>query len=176
MSADEFVAWSIDRPDGKRYELVDGEVFEMASERYGHARVKGNVFFRLRQAVEAAGVPCDVMPDGMAVRISATTVYEPDAALRIGPPIDGTATSYNDPLLVVEVLSPSTRALDAGLKLTDYFTLPGLHHYLIVRPDRPTVIHHARLPDATIQTRILTNGELALEPPGLVLNVEALFA
>ena len=176
MTADEFIAWSIDRPDGKRYELMDGEVFEMASERYRHALAKGAVFFQLRQAVEAAGLRCDVFSDGMAVRINDGTVYEPDAAIRIGPPLDLDATHYDDPVIVVEVLSPSTQSLDAGLKLADYFSLPSLRHYLLVRPNRPTVVHHVRLDDGTIETRVRATGWIELTPPGIGLSVDSLFS
>ena len=176
MTADEFIAWSIDRPDGKRYELVDGEIFEMASERYRHALVKARVYRRLFEAAETAGLVCDVFTDGMAVQIDGSTVYEPDAAIRIGPNLDADATRYCDPILVAEILSPSTQGLDASFKLADYFKLPSLRHYLIVRPSRPTVIHHARQDDGTIATRILTSGELTLDPPGLRIGVASLFA
>ncbi len=175
MTADEFIAWSIDRPDGKRYELVDGEIFEMASERYAHALAKACVYRRLYEAAEQVPLACDVFTDGMAVPIDASTVYEPDAALRTGPKLDPDATRYSDPVLVVEVPSPSTQALDAGSKLADYFRLPSLRHYLIVCPSRTTVIHHARLDDGMIVTRILTSGELRLDPPGLTVMVEGLF-
>ena len=131
MTSDEFIDWSTDRPDGKRYELMDGEVFEMASERWHNPLVKGRAYRELYRAMEAGGLAGDVVPDGMAVQISHRTVYEPDAALRIGPLLVKLATRYSDPLVVVEVLSPSTQTIDSGLKLVDYFTLPSLHHYLI---------------------------------------------
>jgi Uma2 family endonuclease len=175
MTADDFIAWSLERPEGERYELANGVVLRMASERLHHAFVKGRVFLALTRAAEAAGLRCDIMPDGMAVRIDDRTVYEPDAALRVGPRLDLDVTSYDDPLVVVEILSPSTKALDAGTKLTDYFRLPTLRHYLIVRIDRPTVVHHVRASDGTLQTRIVAAGEIRLDPPGISLAVSAFF-
>ena len=175
MTSDEFIDWSIGRPDGRRYELMDGEVFEMASERWYHALVKGRVFRELARAMDEAGLSGDVIPDGMAVQVSADTVYEPDAALRIGPALDRMATRYSDPLLVVEVLSPSTHHLDSGLKLADYFTLPSLQHYLIVRLDTPMVIHHERSADGGIRSSIARAGMLRLASPGIELRVESLF-
>ena len=53
---------------------------------------------------------------------------------------------------MVEVASPSTRKIDASLKLTGYFSLPSVQHYLIVDPDGPPVIHHRRQGDGTILT------------------------
>ena len=177
MTTEEFIAWSCDRPPpgGKRFELDDGEMYEMGPERSIHVQVKANIYFQLRLAIEAAGLSCDVYADGMAVRVDDATVYEPDAALRTGPPLDPEALIYDDPVIVVEVLSPSTQSLDVGQKLAGYFTLPSLRHYLIVRPDKPTVTHHARTADGTIRTRIATDGQIDLDPLGLMLDVKSLF-
>ena len=175
MTAEEFVAWSMDLPDGQRYELTNGEIVAMASERSRHARVKGRVFRRLEEAVEKTSLRCVVYPDGMAVRIDDHTVYEPDAAVRCGEPMPGDQVLYDDPVIVVEVLSPSTMGADAGDKFDDYFRLPSIRHYLIVRTNRPVVVHHERLGDGTIQSRILASGELRLEPPGLSIDVASLF-
>jgi Uma2 family endonuclease len=52
------------------------------------------------------------------------------------------------------VLSPSTAAIDHGLKLTAYFSLPSVEHYLILDPDRRVVIHHKRGTGDAIETRL----------------------
>jgi Uma2 family endonuclease len=73
------------------------------------------------------------------------------------------------------VLSPSTRHIDASLKISGYFRLPSVMHYLIVDPDGPPVIHHARANDA-ILTRIVGEGTIRLDPPGIELAVADFFA
>ena len=176
MTAEDFIAWSIDQPaKGKRFELANGEVVAMASERSRHASVKFRVARRLEEAVEAADLQCTVYPDGMAIRIDPYTVYEPDAAIRCGEELADDALIYEDPVVVVEVLSPSTAGVDTGGKFEGYFKLPTLSHYLIVRPRPASVIHHARLADGTIQTRIMASGLLQLSPPGITVDVAALF-
>jgi Uma2 family endonuclease len=63
------------------------------------------------------------------------------------------------PIIVVEVLSPSTRRIDASAKLAGYFpVLPPVAYYLIVDPDKPLVVHHARGSGDMILTRIATPG------------------
>jgi Uma2 family endonuclease len=79
------------------------------------------------------------------------------------------------PVMVVEVLSPSTATRDTGAKLADYFRLPSLRHYLIVRTDRPTVIHHRHGDGELIETRIVTSGALLLDPPGITLELERIY-
>jgi Uma2 family endonuclease len=183
MTADEFLAWALDQPSG-RYELAGGEVIAMAPERAGHALVKHAAARALEDAVAAAGLPCpnswQVFPDGMAVRIDEATVYEPDASVRCGPRLGENDIELPDPLVVVEVLSPSSRAQDSGAKLEAYFRLPTVRHYLVVNTATRTVIHHARDADGAIATRIHgsddAGGELRLDPPGLRLRLADFFA
>ena len=75
------------------------------------------------------------------------------------------------PVLVVEVLSPSTRHIDASAKLAGYFRVSSVQHYLIVDPDQRLVIHHASSGVDTLATRIMHDGRLALDPPGIEVAV-----
>jgi Uma2 family endonuclease len=170
MTSDEFVAWAMEQPEGHRYELVAGEVVTIAPEHSRHALANANVWRRLIEAVEHDGLRCDVYPDGMSVAVDAGTVYEPDVLVRCGPRVPDDTVRLEDPIIVVEVLSPSTRAKDSGAKLIDYFRLPSVHHYLIVRTEDRAIIHHARNADGTILTRIVRAGTLHLDPPGLTVD------
>lgn len=176
MTADEFIAWSMEHGNGGKYELVGGEVLAMAPERAGHWRVKTHVARALTDAIEHGGLACEVLGDRMAVEVSADTVYEPDAMVRCGPPVPDDAVRVLDPVVIVEVLSPSPRAQDSGAKLGDYFLLPTLRHYLLVDSVRRAVIHHARAADGgEITTRIARDGAVRLDPPGIALDVAGLF-
>jgi Uma2 family endonuclease len=169
MTADEFIAWAMQQPEGKRYELVAGEVVAMAPERIAHGRTKFRFARRLAEAIEAAGLDCEAFGDGMAVRVDAETVYEPDVLVRCGQRLDDNATELSDPVIVVEVVSPSSHKRDSGSKLADYFRLPSVRHYLIVKTELPAVIHHERDDAGTITTRIVREGAIRLVPPGIEL-------
>ncbi len=145
MSVDEYLAWSATNPG--RYELVQGEVYPMTPQRLLHAEVKAAVYLELRRGIRAAHLPCRVLPDGMTVRIDARTAYEPDALVYGGTRGDSQSLEAPNPIIVVEVSSPSTRRTDASEKLAGYFQVPSIHHYLMVDPDRRTVIHHRRAGD-----------------------------
>lgn len=169
MTSDEFIAWAMEQPRG-RFELVEGEVVAMAPEREIHARTKGMFYRRLAEEIERLGLGCAAYPDGMAVRVSDQTVYEPDAMLRCGPDLADDDLYVLDPLVIVEVRSHGTGAFDAGGKLS-YFRLPSLRHCLIVRAEERTVIHHERRADGELATRIIRDGDpVALDPPGVVLR------
>ena len=175
FTADAFLAWAMDQPRG-RFELVRGEVVAMAPERAGHARAKGSIYRALGDAIVRAGLDCEAFTDGMTVRIDDFTVYEPDALVRCGPRLPDEAVEVTDPMVVVEVVSRSSRSTDSGAKLGDYFTLPSVRHYLVVNADIGTITHHGRSSAGDISTRILREGELILNPPGLRIDVAGLFA
>src|SRR3712207_2317953 len=101
MTADEFIAWAMEQADGGRYELVAGEVVGTAPERPAHARVKARVHCALADAIERGGLPCEAVPGGAAVQVSADTVYEPDAQVRCGPPLPGDTVKILDSAIVV---------------------------------------------------------------------------
>lgn len=171
----EFLEWAEQQPDTTRHELVNGEPVAMAPERIEHARVKHRVARALEDAIAAAELPCEALPDGVGVVINENTLYEPDAMVVCGEELDPDGLAVTDAVIVVEVLSPSTRARDSGAKLEDYFRLVSLRHYLLVKTDTQAVIHHAKSSDGTIATRVLRSGQLVLDPPGLSLSIEALF-
>lgn len=172
MTVDEFLVWAEGRPG--RYELDGGTVIAMSPESVGHLEAKASAYDTLRAAIADAGVPCHALPDGATVRVDAGTAYEPDAMVYCGPRLPRRAIEIPNPVIVVEILSPSTGRHDRSGKLVGYFAVPSLHHYLIVDADRRAVIHHARRGDE-IATRILRGGSLRLDPPGLDLTIEDLF-
>jgi hypothetical protein len=73
--------------------------------------------------------------------------------------------------------SPGTRGVDLTRKLAADFQVPSIQHYLEVWADRRCVIHHRRRNDGgEIDKRIVTGGEIALDPPGLTIAVADIYA
>ena len=173
MTVPEFVAW-VERQPGGRYELVHGFPVAMAPQRIEHADAKFLVCLALKTAIARVGLAYHAMPDGMSVRVDDETVYEPDALVYCGPKVPNGTIFIENPVIVVEVISPSSEAVDTGDKLVGYFKVPSVAHYLIVHPLQRVVTHHARGPGDLIETRIRTDGEFRLDPPGLSLAVAEL--
>ena len=172
ITVDEFLDWAVGRPG--RYELFRGEVIAMSPETAGHAEIKAAVYSALRSSIRQKRLPCHVLPDGVVVRVDTETAYEPDAQVYCGEKLKGTALEVPNPVVIVEVLSSSTRRVDLSQKLAGYFKLPSVTHYLIVDPTQPVVIHHSRGADAIV-TRVVTEGRIALEPPGLELDLTEIY-
>jgi Uma2 family endonuclease len=168
MTAGDFLVWAQAQISG-RYELVDGEPVRMAPERAIHNKVKARVFRALEDAVERAGLACEVFTDGMTVLVDGPDGHrarEPDAAVQCGVIEDLESTVLAAPVIVVEVTSPSNERDDTSAKLVEYFNVPSVQHYLIVMPDKRVVVHHRRTGES-IATVIVAAGELVLDPPGL---------
>lgn len=172
MTVDEFVAWSRDLPG--RYELQDGEVVVLPAERVEHAEVKFEIQQRLSRALVAAGSLCRVLPDGMNVRIDAQTALEPDALVYCGERLRRGSKEVPNPVIVVEVTSPSTAVRDETAKVIGYFSLPSVMHYLIISPEKPQHLHFARGADGRIVVDIRSGGEIVMTPPGLALSLDHL--
>jgi Uma2 family endonuclease len=122
-----------------KHEYVGGVVYAMAGARNRHNRiatnVTGSMFFRLR------GRPCQPFNSDTKIRIrlpTQTRFYYPDVSVICRPnPEDD---SYqDDPAVIAEVLSRSTRRIDEGEKKDAYLTIPSLSVYMLVEQDTPAV-------------------------------------
>jgi Uma2 family endonuclease len=166
MTREDYRAWAAQQPS-HRFERIEGVVVAMAAERAAHNLRKGSARDALRAAVQRASLPCQVFGDGMTIEVGDSD-YEPDAVVRCGGDrLPDDAMAVPDPLVIVEVLSPTTSGVDRGLKLRDYFRVPSLQHYLIVWPETQRIVRHSRAPAGDIATKVFTSGEIALDPPGL---------
>ena len=174
FTADEFIAWALEQPGG-RFELDNGVIVAMTPERVSHAIAKRNVVIALHNAIGAHGLDCQALPDGVSVRVNDRTVYEPDTLVRCGPPPPGDTIEIGDPVIVVEVVSPASRGIDRGVKLAGYFSLPSVRHYLIVDTDKRVLIHHRRSDEDRIEVKVLHDGQLTLDPPGVAVDVRDIF-
>ncbi len=140
-------------------------------ERIAHTEAKGRVFKVFDLAASKTRQSCIVLPSGATVRVDAQTAYAPDAVVYCGAKLDGDATEVPTPVIVVEVLSPSTQHIDINEKLAGYFRIPSVAHYLIINPGKAPIIHHQCQADGSILTHCVASGSLTLDPPGLTFDV-----
>ena len=172
---DEFRRWEDARQDDRRFERIDWRPVQMPPDRSAHALVKAAVWRELNEAIRAAGVPCKAYPDGMTVEVADATDYLPDALVNAGPPIPMNDVAATNPVIVVEVETPSTARFDRREKLAGYFRVASIQHCLMVRVD-PREVWHARRVGDRVETAGVTDDTLLLAPPGLALSVASFFA
>lgn len=118
----------------RRYELVDGRLRLMAAGSNEHGTISGNCWGEVdRRLVNRS--PCRAQVEA-GIQISDDTFYVADVAMTCKPSREQTV---RDPLLIVEVLSASTRAQDKGRKLDDYKSLPSVAEIWLVDSERRSV-------------------------------------
>jgi len=173
LSRDEFRRWAAGQSG--RYERIDGEPVAMSPEKAQHVRLKNRIWAVLDRAISAAGLDCEALGDGVTVEVDDDTDYEPDALVNCGPRVPPDAVSATNPVIVVEVLSPRTQAIDTSDKLADYFRVASIQHYLIVSARRREVIHHQRSGEGIV-SRVVNLGSIRLDPPGIAIDVAEVYA
>ena len=171
MSVSEFLDWTAGQSG--RFELAGGEVIALSPERNRHIDLKMECWLALRKAVAAAKLPLHVSGDGLTVLIDEKTAREPDVTIQ-RLPIDPESTTAHDPVIVLEVVSPSSFRSDTGAKVGDYFRVPTIVEYVIVDSEGGRVIVHSRRAGSdTIQTRFHETGLIELQP-GIAVLAESL--
>ena len=167
MSPEEFLAWQ--RRQDKLYELVDGRpklpLKMMTGASVCHDTVTGNVFANLHNQLR--GKPCRPHTDDIAIRMPAGNIRRPDVLVDCGTP-DPRDLVAAEPVLVVEVLSPSTVSMDRIHKLDEYKTVPSLKAILLIDTEAPQVTLYAREAGKDTWAREIVEGlEARLALPGL---------
>jgi Uma2 family endonuclease len=184
MNVEEFLAWAEALPkEAGKFELWDGKVIvkhgpvgQMNAERSQHWDAKFALGRALHDAIKKAGLPCHVAVDGPTVRFADDKLVEPNVLVYCGEKVPRGVLEVPNPMIVVEVLSPSTSQTDLGAKLAGYFTVPSVQHYLVIDPDKQLLIHHRRGSGDAIETRFVNAPVLRLDPPGIDVELSVVLA
>jgi len=132
MTVEEFLNWN-DNTD-TRYELVNGEIMAMSPPVPFHGLIAANLTVVLRQQLQP---PCRVILEA-GIRSERDDLYY-QADLAVGcTPLTAKDRHVPDPMVIVEVLSPSTQSHDRGVKVADYRTIPSVREIVLVSS---TVVH-----------------------------------
>ena len=178
MTIPDFLAWC-ERQERSRYELVDGEIVAMAPERRGAVTgegAKSGARWPMRSASRRAlrSLRRRRSASRSTCRPSMSPTYLVNCGERIAPEAmlaPCPRRHRRSPLVA------SSRTIDKSVKLAGYFKLDSLRHYLVVDLEHRTVLHYGRRgADEPILLRIVTEGAIRLDPPGLDLTLTEIFA
>ena len=178
MTVGDFLDWSEEQPDDARYELVAGVSLRlMAPTNLRHAQIQSNASQALRRSLAEAGLPCRVYDAGPGVAIGpdGDECRIPDVVVTCAAEIDETARLVPEPVIIVEVASPSTRLADVNDKVEFYGGIATVQHYVVIEQDRHRVVYHGRGPSGGLEPRIVRAGEIAFYPPGIRLALDELY-
>jgi Uma2 family endonuclease len=173
-SYEEYLAY--ERDSGMKHEYDDGEIYAMA----GGSRRHNALASRISAALESARKPsCVAFQSDQRIRILATgkTTY-PDASMVCGSiegdPADPAGATITNPMLIVEVLSPSTEQDDRGDKWQHYQLVPALQEYVLISQSHPRIESYRRLASGGWEYRDVTEGTVQLVS-GATLDMARLY-
>lgn len=158
-----------------RYEYVYGEVYAMAGTSDNHNRIVGSLYAALLNHLRNS--PCEPFMGDIKVRVSPNVYYYPDVLVSCE---QNPESPYfrNQPVLIVEVVSPSTQEIDRREKLLFYQQMPSVREYVVVEQRRMLVEIHRRQADGRWITYYFDQGadeELTFESVELTMPLGEIY-
>ncbi|SHL18608.1 Uma2 family endonuclease [Hymenobacter psychrotolerans] len=167
-TVEEYIA--LEEVSAQRHEYFEGEVYAMPGASATHHTIRQNCVISLRGSLRGRG--CKVYDEGMQLAVSEGRYYTyPDVMVTCHPDDQREERVMRHPVLIIEILSPSTADHDRSWKFNQYKQLPSLQHYVLVSQHTCLVEWFRREPSGVWSFTPL--GELTdtLELPELALTL-----
>lgn len=159
---------AIERQAETKSEFHDGQMFAMAGGSGSHSHLAMKACSLLEGRVPPG---CTTLNSDMRIRVAATGLNTyPDGSVVCGE-WDPGSDFVENPVLIVEVLSPSTEAYDRDKKFEAYQMIPSLREYLLIHQDRRRVEHFSKLDDGSWNLRICSGDEGSIVIPSLAVTI-----
>jgi Uma2 family endonuclease len=148
-----------------KFEMIEDRLVMMAGGSRNHAAIAVNMTIALGNRL--TGKPCRPFNSDFLLEANGRNRYYPDVTVACGETRDFT----DQPVLVVEVLSPSTQREDLGPKLRNYLRIAGLQYLLYVWQDQPKVRLYLPAGDGGARPREIIGLEQTIELPALGISL-----
>ena len=132
----------LDEASEHKWEYEDGRVYCLAGSTNNHAAIVNSLGTALDRALGER--PCMVMTESPKVIVAARKHYYPDLVVSCDEREDGDDVVVRYPLLIAEVLSPSTERRDRGAKLLAYQQVASIENILLIAADQPAALVYER--------------------------------
>ena len=165
--------WNL--PEGRRAELIDGQLYDMAPPSRMHQKISGGLYRTISNFILERNGTCEVYAAPFAVNLDAEDKdwVEPDISVICDPSKLDERGCNGAPDLVVEIVSPSSRRMDYFRKNTLYFE-SGVQEYWIVDPDRErTTIYRYQHDDVPVIIPFTEEARVGIFP-GLTIQISEL--
>ena len=175
ISPEDYLVFDAQSPEKNEY--VDGEIHAMTGTTVRHNRISLDLALLLKNRLK--GQPCETFIADIKVHaVRANAFYYPDIVVRCNPdPLLDEARVIDDPTLIIEVLSPSTEAIDRREKLAAYRRIPSVQGYVMVAQDERSVEIYRRQNDINWTYQAFTDDEaVTLGSVGLTLAMASIYS
>jgi Uma2 family endonuclease len=169
--------YALDKASDRRWEYWDGEIVCMSGGSKEHAIIQGNV---LKHVSNRLKEHCRAFSADLAVKVNNQAGYVyPDLSVACAPKYEKHSQGIDlltNPLLIVEVTSPTSGIRDHNVKKRAYQGLESLSDYLVIEPEGPYITHYVRGPKQW-RKRIYNESEDQIEIAslGITLTVAEIY-
>jgi Uma2 family endonuclease len=154
-----------------KHEYLAGQIYAMAGASRNHERIAGNVFGELRNWLK--GRPCEPFASDLKVKAGNNYFY-PDAMV-VCEEQNPDEYYTNSPVIIVEVLSKTSRRTDQTIKRLAYFKITSLQEYVLIEQDIADV-EICRRSKGWVSEHFFMGDLVSFESIGLTLSVEEIYA
>ena len=169
MSLGEFLAWERQQP--QRYEYAGGVATMMTGGSLDHSTIASNLWTALRDSLR--GSVCRAFRGDTKI-VANNSIRYPDLSVTCTP-VRGDEDTVLEPVLVVEVISPSTEREDRGRKKFDYFATPSIQQYAIIEQDARRVDLYTRSGDRWTDEIVESDAVLKLSSIGVEISLDTVY-
>lgn len=159
-----------------KQEFLRGRVYAMGGGTVAHSGIAHQLAYLLTASLE--GKRCQVFQSDLRIRVRDTQLATyPDISVVCGPVevLDDDPHGVVNPVVLVEVLSPSTAAHDRGAKAAHYRRIPSLREYVLIEPDRRQIEVQRRVENRWEIIDVDPEGQLELMSLGVSLSLDAIY-
>jgi len=128
-----------------KYDYVQGEVVQMAGASPEHNLIAANTLRSIGNSLEAIQSDCEVLGSDQRVAVNNRLYYFPDLVIVCGEWHVDSRGALQNPLAIIEVLSPTTELDDRTDKFREYQQINSLQHYILIEQRRVAVTHYVKL-------------------------------
>lgn len=173
LTAEEYLA--AERVAASKSQYFDGEIVPMSGGSEEHSLISVNLVSELRRATRHRG--CRVHNSGMRIWSPSGLFTYPDASVSCDQPQfeSGRRDILLNPILITEVLSPSTEAYDRGSKFSRYRAIESLQTYVLVSQERSLIEVFTRLPNGHWDLIAFESGLVPLHAPECEIDLSEVY-
>ena len=169
MTMAEFLDW--EQRQELRHEFDGFQPVAMTGGSIAHGRLQRNIAFALTGALR--GTPCEFLPSDVQLRLESSVRYA-DGMVVCGSP-SGLDPGISNPVVLFEVISPSTAATDRIAKTREYQATPSVQRYIILEQERIAATVFARRPDGWSGQVVAAGEVLDMPEIGVSLLLDELY-
>jgi Uma2 family endonuclease len=169
MALDDFLAWEREQPE--RYEYAGGVATMMTGGSLDHSTIASNLWTALRDGLR--GSACRAFRGDTKITANNSIRY-PDLSVTCTP-VRGDEDTVLEPVLVIEVISPSTEREDRGRKKFDYFATASIQQYAIIEQDARRIDLYTRSGNRWTDEIVEGDAALTLSSIGVEITLNAIY-